>query len=87
MTTELSTDPGEVLGQHLTALREYAHRVFAQGKTLAAQEEDDKANRMREFLAIGDSLKLTAREMVALVCRSAFVVSPGCGCSSCRARR
>ena len=72
--------------QHLAVLRGYAHQVFGQGETLTAHEEEDKARRMTEFLAIGGSFKLTIKEMVDQVYRDTFVMSYGCGCPSCRAR-
>ena len=87
MATELSTDPGEVMGEQLTALRAYAHRVFSLNQTLADHEEDDKAVRMREFRAVGVSLKLTDKEMVELVYRDTLAVSRGCGCPACQAKR
>jgi hypothetical protein len=86
MSTLLATDPKELMGRHLLALKEYARRVFDRGETLTALEEDDRGERLREFMAIGRSFRLTAREMVGLVYRDTFAGKRGCGCPRCPAK-
>ena len=56
-----------LLFQHRVALRGYAMRVILHEQVLPLQEEDDRACRIAEFRAICSSLKLTEKEMVALL--------------------
>lgn len=85
---ELTTrDPRELMGEHAEALREYARRALVQGESLSPEEEEDKAARAREFMALGSTFKLTERELVGLVFRGLFREARRCNCWSCRARR
>ena len=87
MRTKLLSDPKESMEGHLEALREYAWRVLREGQALIAQEQQDKANRLRDFLAIGGSFKLTERELVTLLYRHILDPRPGCRCAACEARK
>ena len=86
MDTLTSKDARELMYQHLGVLREYAKRVVDQHDMLSPEEYDDKETRFREYAAIGDSFKLTEREMVRLLFKGLFPASPNCDCPTCRAR-
>ena len=86
MTSLIVAEPKELMPEHLTSLRSYARRVLIQGETLTAIEEEDKERRLREYLAVGSSVKLTEREMAALVYKGFFMAKRGCGCPTCRTR-
>ena len=87
MAALISTDTKSLMEQHLVALRAYARRLLLIGEALTTQEEDDKSNRLREFMTIGTSLKLTQNELVALLYRGLFDTKRGCGCPRCQARQ
>ena len=87
MTTKTLIDPKDLMDEHLEALKGYAARVFGRGEALNAREEDDRAARVQEFLAIGTSYELTEKELVRLLYRSLFGTKRGCGCAGCKARR
>ena len=87
MGSQVSVHPKELIHQHLLVLRAYAWRVLCRGEALTAKEEDDRAERAREFLAIGRSFKLTGKEMVSLLYRGLLRQKRGCGCPGCLARR
>ena len=82
-----STHPREILFQHLDALRTYATRAVLQGDALTVPEEQDRAERMQEALAIGISFGLTEKEIATLLYRELFQVKRGCDCSVCKSRR
>ena len=84
MTTQTCIDPRIALAEHLETLRGYATRVVLHGETLTPGEEDDRARRMDEFLAIGEAFRLTEKEIVGLLYGQLFVPKRGCGCHSCR---
>ena len=83
MTSLVIVDSRKLLARHQLALLEYARRVILHGDMLSHHEEIDKSYRMMEFMAIGNSFKLTAREMVYLIYRELFTAKRGCGCGSC----
>ena len=72
MTAEASVDPAESMRQHLSILRGYATRVLVQGESLGTSEEEDRATRMEELLAIGNSYQFTQKELVAFLFRGFF---------------
>jgi hypothetical protein len=74
------------MARQLSILREYACKAILDGNSLAPDEEADQADRMREFLATGESFSLTEKEMVDLVYGGLFRNRRECGCHSCRAR-
>ena len=84
MTT--SHDPKELMSEHAAALRAYANRVLAQDDSLAPWEQADRVRRVKEYLAIGSSFKLTEREMVSNIYRGILSRKSGCGCPTCRTR-
>ncbi len=61
--------PGRTMFQHLAVLRKYAKRVYLREERLKSWEEIDKAQRMKEFVKMAKSLRLTEREIVMLLCR------------------
>lgn len=73
VTAYTSTDPIELFFQHLEALKRYARRVVAGGAVLTADEETDKARRLKEFMEIGGSLELTEKDMVHVIYRELFI--------------
>jgi hypothetical protein len=90
MSTVSVVDPKALVVEHVATLREYAKRVLLRQGSLTPLEEDDRASRLREFLAIGSSFKLTHREMVVLLFRGLMGPKPGmpsCGCPTCRERQ
>lgn len=60
--------PKEVMLQNLALLREYARLVILQKEALTHNEEV-KERLLQEFLAMGDSLRLTERDLVVLLYR------------------
>lgn len=87
MTSLIVRDPNRLMAQHQEALREYARRALKNGETLPYYEDEDKALRMREFLAIGSTFELSDKEMVVQLLRGLFTSKRGCDCPGCRARR
>ena len=87
MTSLSLKDPRKLVAEHLAALRKYAKRVLVQGQSLNAAEDADRENRMREYLAIGSSFNLRAREMVAHLYKGLLIESARCDCTTCRNRR
>ncbi|MCI0440213.1 MAG: hypothetical protein L0177_13950 [Chloroflexi bacterium] len=73
-----------MLAQRLRTLRSYARRVVLENASLSPDEETDRKIRMREFLAAGESLGYTERQLVKMVYRGVFAVKPGCDCLICR---
>ena len=86
MTTETLRDARELVAEHAEVLRGYAQKVVSEGRSLSAEEESDREGRISEFLAMGSCLKLTGREMVALVYQDMFRPRRACGCPRCRSR-
>ena len=86
MSSLTLANPKELIVGHLQVLRLYASQVMLQGGSLTSDEEDDKAERMRELAGICSSFGLTGKETVGLVFRNLFVTKRGCGCPSCRER-
>ena len=86
MTGLILVDSKVLMAEHQAVLREYARRVMVLGESLGVDEEHDKGRRMRELAAIGSSLRLTEKEIVALVYRGLFVSKRGCNCPTCRGR-
>ena len=86
MTTLRTREPNEVVREHLDVLRGYASRVLTLGVQLDPSEEADKTERMRELLALGESLHLTVPEMVKLLFTGVLVDDKKCDCHSCKGR-
>ena len=86
MASLIVVDSNRLVAEHQQVLRDYAKRVILNCHVLAPEEDDDLANRMQEFFAVGSSLKLTEREMVSLILKPLFSKKRGCDCPSCRAR-
>lgn len=66
---ESLADPKEVIRDNLKFLREYARRLLLEEDDSLVPIEDFKDVLMKEFLVIGDSLKLTERDMAVLLFR------------------
>ncbi|MDA1349764.1 MAG: hypothetical protein O3A47_13010 [Chloroflexi bacterium] len=84
--TAVSNDPRELMAEHLDVLRDYAKRVVVSSDVLAVSEEEDKNQRMGEYLAIGESFDLTYSEMVGQIFKGLHKAQKGCGCPTCRSR-
>ena len=67
MTATPSTDYADLFFEHLSALREYAERVFVEGERLDIEEETAKSERMREFLHVGVSCEFTEQQLILLL--------------------
>lgn len=60
--------------RHIPALRTYARQSVIVGEPLAAQQVEDKSDRMREYLETGESLNWTKKELVVLLLRDVFAL-------------
>jgi hypothetical protein len=60
-------NPTQVIAEHLSTLRIYARRVLVQGETLAPHEVEDKAWRLREFVALTSCYNCTEKEQAGLL--------------------
>jgi|ETNmetMinimDraft_2_1059921.scaffolds.fasta_scaffold113696_2 hypothetical protein len=87
MASSIAMVPKKEMALHCAALREYAGRVVARGEELTPCESDDQAERMREFLAMGSSFRLTYKEIVRLIYDGLFSEKRGCDCPGCAARK
>ena len=75
------------MAEHLEVLRDYATLAIANNQPLDSKEEFDKNERMVEFLAIGKSLKMDNKELVAQVLEGALSSKRAeCGCPTCQSR-
>lgn len=75
MSSPTSTDRIEQFFHHLAILKEYAKRVIVTGNPLTPDEEQDRADRIHEFLNIGYSFDLTEKEMVTILYRELFTIA------------
>lgn len=82
--TNTLEDPKKTAEEHVEKLRVYARKVLVHGEPLTEEEEDDRAGRMLEFRAIGNSFKLTDYEIVVELYRVIFTGKRSCGCPTCR---
>ena len=73
-------------GKELSALRDYASRVFLQDLPLGAPEEIERAGLVEEYRAIGGSFGITERELVVELYRGLLTGRGRCGCPTCRDR-
>lgn len=80
-------DPRRTADDHAEKLREYACKVLVHGEPLTEEEEDDRADRMLEFRAIGNSFKQTDYEIVVELYGVIFTGKRPCGCPTCRQKR
>ena len=84
MATITSNDPNKLITEHLTALREFAMRAVVEGQELSEEERANKEDRFRQYAALGDSFRLTEREMVCLIFKGMFANGLRCLCPDCR---
>ena len=77
-------DPKKTVAEHLEKLRHYAQKVLLLGETLTEEEAEDRTRRMLEFQAIGNSFKLTNREMAVVLYKGILTGKRACGCPTCR---
>lgn len=84
MATLSPNNPGDVMENDLSFLREYAERVVVRGDVLTDEEDEDRETRFREFAEIGDSFSMTEREMVNMLFEGLFHKGPKCWCAECR---
>ena len=75
VSASTSTDRIEQFFHHLAILKDYARRVIAGGDVLSTNEEDDRKDRIRQFLDIGLSFDLTEKEMVTILFRELFTAN------------
>jgi hypothetical protein len=75
LSSPTSTDRIEQFFHHLAILKEYAKRVIVSRNPLTPEEEQDRADRIQEFLNIGLSFDLTEKEMVTILYRELFSVA------------
>ncbi len=87
MTTVELKDPKKTVAEHLEMLRHYAQKVLLQGETLTEEETADRTRRMTEYQAIGNSFKLTNREMAVVLYKGILTGKRACGCPTCRQKR
>ena len=86
MTSPSLVDPKEVMARQLSILRGYASKAILHGNGLAPEEEADRSDHLREFMATGESFSITQKEMVDLIYSGLFRNRRECGCHSCRTR-
>ena len=67
MSVAPSANPTKIIAEHLSTLREYVRRALMQGEPLTLPEEEDKARRMEEFVALTTCYKCTSKEQVGLL--------------------
>ena len=87
MTASALKDPKKTAEEHVEKLRGYARKVLVHGEALSEEEEADRASRMLEFHAIGNSFKLTNREMAVVLYKGILTGKRACGCPTCRQKR
>ena len=87
MTTPALKDPKKTAEEHVEKLREYARKVLVHGEALSEEEEADRASRMLEFHAIGNSFNLTDHEMVVILYKGLLTGKRSRGCPTCRQKR
>lgn len=75
MSASTSTERIEQFFHHLAILKDYARRVIGGGDMLNTVEEDDRKDRIRQFLDIGLSFELTEKEMVTILYRELFTAN------------
>lgn len=61
--------------RHLTILKEHAKRVIVWGNPLAPEGEQDRTDRIQEFLTIGLPFDSTGKEMVTILYLQLFSVA------------
>ena len=83
MSDTVLATPRELMTEHLSVIRQYAKRCLVGEVTLSAAEDEDRAARMREFFAIGETFRLTGREMVAQLLGDLAKPGRGCECAVC----
>ena len=75
------------MAEHLEVLRDYATLAIGNNQVLNSKEEFDKNERMVDFLAVGKSLKMDYKELVAQVLEGALSSKrTECGCPTCQSR-
>lgn len=81
-----TSDPKQRFSDYLTFLRKCAEQVVVQGVPLTGLQEDERETKFRDFADLGDSMKLTERDMVVLMFEGLFHQGPKCRCAECRVR-
>ena len=56
MSTSITKSSIQARFQHIPVLRDYARRSILLGQTLPPHEENDKADRVQQFLSTGHNL-------------------------------
>jgi hypothetical protein len=85
--TNITANPShEKAAEHLEALRGYARKSLAGEEPPSRLEWVDKSVRLSEFVTLGNSFKLTVKEMVALILKDVYHQPSQCGCHSCMSR-
>ena len=76
------------VADHLEALRGYARKAIVDDEPLSRLEQADKSVRLSEFVTLGNSFKLTVKEMIALILSDIRhePTASGCGCHTCASR-
>jgi len=65
--SEVVVDPKKVLGELKIVLRNFARRILLENDDSLAALEDFKEATMKEYFAIGESFRLTKRDLVLLL--------------------
>ena len=79
-------DSRQKVADHLEVLQGYAQKALVDGDALSRSEAAGKSARLSEFVTLGNSFKLTMREMVVLILGDISHQPTGCGCHSCASR-
>ncbi len=87
MSTSPVTDPKIVLNKDLIILQRYGMRLIVQEEVLLPEEDEDRGQRLGEYMAITRSVGLTDAEAVSNILKVLFVKDRRCDCPSCRTRR
>ena len=79
-------DSRQKVADHLEALQGYAQKALVDGDALSCSENADKTARLSEFVTLGNSFKLTVKEMIVLILGDISHQPTGCGRHSCASR-
>ena len=62
----------DTMNSHMSILRNYARLVIEQGTELTWEEEEEKAEHLRQYMALGSSLKWSEKDLLAQLLREAI---------------
>ena len=62
----------ETMNSHMSILRNYARLVIEQNLELTWAEEEEKAEHLRQYMALGSSLKWSQKDLVSQLLREAI---------------